>query len=469
MDSHIQVKNAKLMAVTIMLGSFVGLFGETALNMALTTIMADFKITAPTAQWLTTGYLLVMATLVPLSAYLMRWFTTRQLFTIGTASMIVGSLFAALALNFPMLLMGRLIQAIGTGIFIPLMFNVILMIFPMNKRGTMMGVVGLVITAGPALGPTISGLIINIANWHYIFIVMIVFNVVIFVFGARYIENISQLTRPKIDVLSLAFSTVGFGGFVFAMSTLAESSMTELVVWLPLIIGLIALLLFVMRQFKMEAPMINLRVFQYPMFALGTFLMFCNLFMILSIGILMPIYLTGVLGFTALAAGFIMLPGNLMNIIMSPVVGSSFDKIGPKVYTRVGYTLLTVSSLLFVLTISATTPVWLIIVLLMIFFIGVPMAITAAQTNGMNQLPPHLYTDGSAAMNTLTQVSGALGTAIAVTMYTLGQQKYKAANVDALTADMLAYGIHYAYIVVLVVAVVGFIGALFIKNSRQSA
>ena len=418
MGSHLEVKNAKLMAAVLMIGSFIGLFGETALNMALTNIMEDFSIGAGTAQWLTTGYLLVLAILVPLSAYLMRWFTTRQLITAAIILMLIGSLFCALSPNFTLLLVGRLIQALGTGIFLPLMFSVVLMVFPMNKRGAVMGIVGLVLTAGPALGPSFAGLIISVSSWHYIFWLMIVLNLLLLIFGAPKMDNISDLSRPKIDILSLVFSTVGFGGIVYALATLAEASISEAKVWLPLVVGVIALILFITRQFKMESPMINLRVFKYPMFALGTVLMFFNLFMILSVAILIPLYLKSVLGFAALAAGLLMLPGNALNIVMSPIVGSSFDRVGAKIYTRIGYVLITISAALFVIVISATTPVWQIVVLLMVFFLGISMTIMPAQTNAMNQLPPKMYADGSAAMNTLTQVAGALGTAIAITMFT---------------------------------------------------
>ena len=468
MGSHLEVKNAKLMAAVLMIGSFIGLFGETALNMALTNIMEDFSIGPGTAQWLTTGYLLVLAILVPLSAYLMRWFTTRQLITAAIILMLIGSLFCALSPNFTLLLVGRLIQALGTGIFLPLMFSVVLMVFPMNKRGAVMGIVGLVLTAGPALGPSFAGLIISVSSWHYIFWLMIVLNLLLLIFGAPKMDNVSDLSRPKIDILSLVFSTVGFGGIVYALATLAEASISEAKVWLPLVVGVIALILFITRQFKMESPMINLRVFKYPMFALGTVLMFFNLFMILSVAILIPLYLKSVLGFAALAAGLLMLPGNALNIVMSPIVGSSFDRVGAKIYTRIGYVLITISAALFVIVISATTPVWQIVVLLMVFFLGISMTIMPAQTNAMNQLPPKMYADGSAAMNTLTQVAGALGTAIAITMFTLGQTKYIEKNGAEAPLDFLAYGVHYAFIIVLIIAVLGLIGSFFIKNSRHS-
>lgn len=466
MESHLQVKSPKWMAAILMIGSFIGLFGETALNMALTNIMEDFSIDASTGQWLTTGYLLVLAILVPLSAYLVRWFTTRQLVVGALVISTLGALLAAIAPSFTVLLIGRLIQAIGTGIFLPLMFSVVLMVFPMQKRGAVMGIVGLVITAGPALGPTLSGLIISASSWHYIFVVMIALNIILIVIGAPKMENVSDMSKPKIDILSLVLSTVAFGGIVYALASLAESPLSDVLVWAPLVAGVLSLVLFTVRQFKMEQPMINLRVFKYPMFTLGTLLMFATLFVILSVAILIPIYLKSVLAYTAIAAGLLMLPANFLNIVMAPIVGSNFDKVGARIFTRIGFILITVAAILFIVTLSATTPVWQVIVSLCILFLGVSMTIMPAQTNAMNELSQHFYADGSAAMNTLNQVAGAAGTAIAITLFTAGQKNYIAEFGANNPPEFLAHGIHYAFYAVLVAGVLGLIGSFFVKNSR---
>lgn len=466
MESHIQVKNPKWMAAILMIGSFIGLFGETALNMALTNIMEDFSISAGSAQWLTTGYLLVLAILVPLSAYLVRWFTTRQLIVGALIVSTMGALLAAVAPSFTVLLIGRLIQAIGTGIFLPLMFSVVMMIFPIQKRGAVMGIVGLVITAGPALGPTLSGLIISAASWHYIFWVMMLLNVLLLIIGAPKMENVSDITKPKIDILSLVLSTLAFGGIVYALASLAEATVSDVIVWAPLVVGILSLILFTVRQFKMDEPMINLRVFKYPMFTLGTLLMFATLFIILTVAILIPLYLKSVLAYTAIAAGLLMLPANLLNIVMAPIVGANFDKVGARIFTRIGFTLITVGAIIFILTISATTPVWQVIATLCILFLGISMTIMPAQTNAMNQLPARLYADGSAAMNTLTQVAGAAGTAIAITLFTAGQKNYIAEFGTSNPPEFLAYGIHYAFYAVLVTAIIGLIGSIFVKNSQ---
>lgn len=266
MSTQIQVKNPKTMAFILMLGAFAGLFGETALNMALSNIMEQFSVTAAMAQWLTTGYLLVLAILVPISALLMKWFTTRQLVIGGLTISLAGAILAALNMSFSVLLLGRVVQAIGTGLLLPVMLSVMLLIFPIQKRGVVMGLMGLVITLAPALGPTLSGVIISTLRWPYIFWFSAIANVLLILVAVAKIENVSEMTKPKIDVSSILLSTIGFGGLIFALSTMAEVAISSPKVWAPLVVGIIALLSFGIRQNKMAQPMVNLRVFKYPMF-----------------------------------------------------------------------------------------------------------------------------------------------------------------------------------------------------------
>ena len=466
MAPFFEVKHPKAMAAVLMIGTFVGLFGETALNMALTNIMEDFDVSAASAAWLTTGYLLVLAVLVPLSSYLVRWFTTRQLIVTAVSIAVVGSLVAALSPTFAILLVGRFIQAIATGIILPLMFSVVMLIFPVQKRGAVMGIVGIILTAGPALGPSIAGLIVSSLSWRFIFWIMVVVYAIVLLLGFSKVGNVSNVTRPKIDLISLVSSTFGFGGVVFALATLAEESFSEPIVWVPLVVGLVLLVVFGVRQTKMAEPMIDLSVFKSPMFTLGVALMVATMFMILSVAILVPMFLKTVLGFAALTAGLCMLPGNVLNIIMSPIVGTNFDKVGAKIFTRIGFTMILVSMIVFLTTISADTATWIIIVNLCVFFVGVSMTIMPAQTNAMNSLAPQQFADGSAALNTLTQIAGASGTAVAITMFTIGQNNYIKEFGASVPAEFLAHGVHTAFIVVLIVSVLGLVGSFFVKNSK---
>ncbi|WP_249870052.1 DHA2 family efflux MFS transporter permease subunit [Oceanobacillus saliphilus] len=467
MKTHTQVKNPKTMAFILMLGSFLGLFAETALNMALTNIMEQYSITAGVAQWLTTGYLLVLAIFVPISALLMKWFTTRQLVVGGLVISLLGAILAAISPNFAILLAGRLVQAIGTGILIPVMTNVLLIIFPIHKRGVVMGIMGLVITLGPALGPTLSGVIISTLEWPYIFWISSVLYILLTLFAAAKIVNVSEITKPKIDVLSIVLSTFGFGGLIFALSTMAEAPISSPQVLVPLLIGIIALLLFGTRQMKMEQPMVNLRVFKYPMFTLGTLMMFLSILVILSTAILLPLYLKGALLVSAAVAGLLLLPGNAVNVIMSPIVGTLFDKFGPRVFVITGSIIVLIGNIMFVSVISATTPVWQIVVAFMILFFGMTMVTMPSQTNALNQLPREYYADGSAAMNTLNQVAGAAGTAIAITVFTAGQTSFLSAVPTSTEPEVLAAGVKYAFYFVTGISAVGLICSLFMESSTK--
>lgn len=469
MKSHLQVENPKFMAFIMMAGAFLGLFSETALNMAMTNIMEDFSVSAPTAQWVTTGYLLVLAIFVPISAFLVRWFTTRQLITVGLILSIMGVVLSALSMNFPMLLAGRFVQAMGTGIIIPVMNIVVLMIFPIVKRGVVMGVMGLVITTAPAVGPTLAGFIISAWNWNVIcWIVAILYALLLF--GTQKMDNASQITKPKIDALSIILSSIGFGGVIYALSMLAENSFTSIIVLLPLCIGIIALVLFAIRQMKLEHPMINLAVFQYPMFVLGTFTMFFGILIILAAGILLPLYLKGALLIAAASAGLILLPGNAVNVVMAPIVGSMFDRSGGKSkgFVIFGAFFVIVGALLFAMNLTAETPIWVIIVSFMIFFFGITFVMMPAQTAAMNTLPPQFYADGAAAMNTLNQVAGAGGTALAITFFTAGQTTYQETAGAAFNPqEMLAAGTQNAFVFVTVIAIVILVLSFMYKNPKK--
>ncbi|KRG15705.1 multidrug MFS transporter [Virgibacillus soli] len=467
MSTEIQVKNPKTMAFILMLGAFIGLFGETALNMALSNVMEEFSVKAPTAQWLTTGYLLVLAILVPITALLMKWFSTRQLVIGGLVISLLGTILAGLSPNFVLLLMGRLVQALGTGLILPVMMTVVLLIFPVTKRGVVMGLMGLVITLAPALGPTLSGVIISSLGWHFIFWFSAIFYVLLTVFAVVKITNVSEITKPKIDILSILLSTIGFGGLIFALATMAEETFTAPIVWLPLLAGIIALILFGIRQMNMAQPMVNLRVFKYPMFTLGTFMMFLGILIILSSAILLPLYLKGALLFSAAVAGLLLLPGNAVNVIMSPIIGSLFDKKGPRTFVILGSITILIGNIIFVSVISATTPAWAIIGAFIVLFFGLSMVMMPSQTNGLNQLPRELYADGSAAMNTLNQVAGAAGTAIAISIFTAGQTGYLLDFPDASQREVLAAGVKTAFYFTTGISVLAVICSFFIKKPNE--
>lgn len=458
----------------MLLSGFIGLFGETALNVALTPLMGLLEVGPTTIQWLTTGYLLVLGILVPVSGLLLQWFTTRQLFTTSLVFSIAGTLVAALAPSFEVLLIARVLQAVGTALLLPLMFNTILVIFPIEKRGAAMGLIGLVIMFAPASGPSISGLILANLSWHWIFWISLPFFLISLVCGLLFLPNISTLTKPKIDVLSIVLSTLGFGGIVYGFSSAgghgeAGGGWTSPVVIATLVIGIVALLLFSIRQLSMKEPVMDLKAFKYPMFTIGLLLVFICMMMILSSMLVLPMYLQQGMAVTPLTAGLVLLPGSLLNGFLSPVMGRLFDKFGPRWLVIIGMSVVAIVLYLYT-TIEPTTPLINIIMMHVFMMVGISMVMMPAQTNGLNQLPRQYYPHGTAIMNTLQQVSGAIGTAVAVSILSAGQARYlKGVDNPQSPENMLAgftSGVQNAFVFALILALIGLLIALFVKRVK---
>ncbi|SFH62780.1 MFS transporter, DHA2 family, lincomycin resistance protein [Priestia megaterium] len=461
--------NTRAILASLLICGFVGMFSETALNIAMTNLMEVFQISAATAQWLTTGFLLTLGILMPMSGLLLQRFTTRQLFTGSLASLILGTLIAALAFNFEMLMVARVLQAAGMGLLLPLMFNTILVIYPPEKRGTAMGFVGLVIMFAPATGPTIGGLLIEYLTWHYIFWFSLPFLVIGLLVGLKYLENVTDVTKPRIDLLSVALSTIGFGGVVFGFSKAGEGSegWGSAVVVASIVIGLAALVLFILRQNVMSDPMMNLSVFKYPMYVVGLLLILSCMLIMMSVMIILPMFLQTGAELSVFTAGLMLLPGSALNGILSPRMGRLFDKYGPKWLVIPGLVIVAVM-LWFFTTLSPASSVAFIVALHIGLMIGVGMIWMPAQTNGLNQLPPELYPHGTAVMNTLQQVVGAIGTAIAISILTGGMEKYlhgsSTPTKQTEIANAMTAGSQNVFLFTMIIALIGLVIAFFIRR-----
>ena len=465
--------NTRAILASLLIVGFVGMFSETALNIAMTNLMDVFQITPATAQWLTTGFLLTLGILMPISGLLLQKFTTRQLFVSSLISSIAGTLIAALAFNFEMLMVARVLQAAGMSLLLPLLFNTILVIYPPEKRGAAMGFVGLVIMFAPATGPTIGGLLIQYFTWHYIFWFSLPLLVVGLLIGLKYLENVTEVTKPRIDLLSIALSTIGFGGVVFGFSKAGEGSegWTSAVVVTSIVVGLVALVLFVLRQTSMKDPMLNLSVFKYPMYVIGLLLVLICMTVIMSSMIILPMFLQTGAGLSVFIAGLMLLPGSVLNGILSPLVGRLFDKYGPNWLVIPGLVLVAVM-LWFFATLSPASSVAFIVLLHTGLMVGISLIWMPAQTNGLNQLPPALYPHGTAVMNTLQQVMGAIGTAVAISILTGGMEKYLHGSSDPTKlseiAKAITAGSHDVFLAALFVALLGIVIALFLRRSAAS-
>ncbi len=454
--------------ISFVVAGFIGLFSETALNMALNNLITGFGIKETTAQWLTTGYLLTLGILVPVSGLILQWFTTRQLFITSLIASIIGTFIAAIAPTFSVLMIARVVQAVGTALLLPLMFNTILLIIPPHKRGKVMGIIGLVIMFAPAVGPTISGLILKTLSWHWIFWISLPLLIAALIYGIIFMQDVTKPTKPKIDILSIILSTIGFGGIVFGFSNAGEGggwgSPTVIV---SMVAGGVALVLFTIRQLTMQQPILNLRAFKYPMFTVGLLMVVVCMMAILSSMILLPLYLQTSLALSTFAAGLLLLPGGIINGILSPVMGGLFDRFGPKWLTIIGITIVTGSMFGFS-TISMETSSAFIIGLHIVMMVGISMVMMPAQTNGLNQLPPELYPDGTAIMNTLQQVAGAIGTAVSISILSAGTSNFMETVEDKQNPlnQVLAFteGIQDAFVFAIILSVVGLVISLFIKR-----
>ncbi|MFF2481476.1 MDR family MFS transporter [Paenibacillus sp. NPDC058071] len=467
-----QVKRLPIL-ISLIIGAFFSILNETLLQIAFPKLVTELNVTASTLQWLATGYMLVVGVLVPASALLVQWFTTRQMFLGAMGLFTIGTLVCALSPGFSILLVGRLLQAAGTGLMLPVMMNTILVLYPPEKRGAAMGTIGLVIMFAPAIGPTLSGLILEVLEWRWLFYLVLPFAIFSVVFAFFFLKNVSTPTKPKVDVLSIILSTIGFGGIVYGFSSLGEGSggWTHPEVYGTVIAGGAALILFVIRQLRVKEPLMDLRAFRFPLFTLTAILLIIMMMTLFSTMTLLPFLFQGALAMTVFASGLLMLPGSLLNGFLSPVMGKLFDKFGPRALVIPGTILLTVVMFFFTrITVETTKPT--LMILHICIMIAISMIMMPTQTNGLNQLPARYYPHGTAILNTLQQVAGAIGVSFFISIMTNGQRKYfegleaGADPAQAIPASVVA-GVHDAFLIGLGFAVVAIVLAFFVKRAKS--
>lgn len=465
--------NGKIMPImlSLIIGAFFAILNETLLNIALTTLMKEFSISVSTAQWMATGFMLVMGIVIPMSALLLQWFTTRQMF-LGTMTVFtIGTIICAAAPTFPILLSGRFLQAAGTGLLIPIIFNTFLLIFPPRRRGAVMGVVGLVIMFAPAIGPTLSGIIVEHLGWRYLFITVIPFALFSIGFAYKYLINVSEVTKPKIDVLSIVFSTIGFGGIVFGFSSVGnqEAGFLAPIVYISIILAVISLILFSFRQLKLEEPVLNIRVFKFPMYSLGVIMFIIIIMAMFASEIILPIFMQGPLALAAATAGLVLLPGSLLNGLMSPIMGRLFDKVGPR-KLMIPATIILSGTMFLMTRLDVDTPLWIIIISYILLMLSVSAIMMPAQTNGLNQLPKDLYPHGTAIMTTLQPVAGAIGVSAFISIMNAKQNSILAKSAtptDPLVINKaMVSGVELVYFITFGFAIIAFIVSLFVHRAE---
>ncbi|MCA1010352.1 DHA2 family efflux MFS transporter permease subunit [Halobacillus halophilus] len=453
----------------LLVSAFVAVLNQTLLNTALPNIMDSLNVSASTSQWLMTGFMLVNGVMIPITAFLIGKFTTRRLFFTAMTLFTIGTVVAALAPNFPVLLSGRLIQASGAGIMMPLMQTVMLMIFPIEKRGTVMGMAGLVIAFGPAIGPTLSGYLVEEYSWRVPFMVIIPIAIAALVFGAFALKNVTKQTNPKIDILSIILSTFGFGGLLYGLSSAGNDGWDSANVYVAVIIGVISLTSFILRQFRLDKPILEFRVFGNKIYALAAVISMVVMMSMLGAELLIPIYMQTMRGFTAFESGLLLLPGAIVMGVMSPITGRIFDKVGARWLAIVGLSIIAVTT--FELsTLTATTTYTFILVMYAIRMMGIAMVMMPVSTAGLNQLSTEWIPHGTAMNNTLRTIAGSIGTALLVTVMMNASKDYVPSSGETrqqIMSNAMIHGINVAFMVATIIAILGIVLSFFIKGKPK--
>ncbi|WP_242489148.1 DHA2 family efflux MFS transporter permease subunit [Peribacillus sp. TH14] len=461
----------------LIIGAFLATFNQTIMSVAIPELMNDFNIKASTAQWLTTGYMLVNGVLIPITAFLIQRFSTRQLFQTSMIIFLAGTIVSAVATNFPVLLTGRLIQAAGAGIIMPLLMNVVLSLFPPEKRGSAMGYVGLAIIFAPAIGPTLTGYVLETFSWKAMFYGMIPFTIIVIICGFIYLKNVSEPVISKVDFISIALSTIGFGALMYGFSEAGNAGWSSAEVVVSLVVGILALVLFTWRQLISKNPLLNLRAFKYNMFTLTTLISIGVTMMMYADMMLLPLYLQNARGFTALESGILMLPGALLMGLLSPAVGKLFDRFGAKWLTIIGIAIIIISTVGFIDLTDSTSYTFLVL-MSTVRRIGMAMFLMPIQTAGLNQLPSSLYAHGTAISNTIRQVAGAIGTALLVTVMTNSTKNHlqdlatggaQGETQKHMIMEASIQGINDAYFVILIIGIFSLLLSFFIRRVKNAS
>lgn len=410
------VSRGKILAA-LLFGMFIAILNQTLLNVALPKINTEFNISASTGQWLMTGFMLVNGILIPITAYLFNKYSYRKLFLVALVLFTIGSLICAISMNFPIMMVGRVLQAIGAGVLMPLGSIVIITIYPPEKRGAAMGTMGIAMILAPAIGPTLSGYIVQNYHWNVMFYGMFIIGILAILVGFVWFKLYQYTTNPKADIPGIIFSTIGFGALLYGFSEAGNKGCGSVEIETMFAIGIIFIILFVIRELRMKAPMLNLEVLKFPTFTLTTVI---NMVVMLSLYggmILLPIYLQNLRGFSALDSGLLLLPGSLIMGLLGPFAGKLLDTIGLKPLAIFGIAVMTYAT--WELTkLNMDTPYMTIMGIYVLRSFGMAFIMMPMVTAAINALPGRLASHGNAFLNTMRQLAGSIGTAILVTVMT---------------------------------------------------
>ncbi|WP_018143314.1 MFS transporter [Alloscardovia criceti] len=462
-NSHIKHPYRALSALYI--AAFTGMYSETAMNIILPTIGEQFHVSTSLTQWLVVGYMLMIGLVLPFSSILIKHFTIKSLSITALGAFFIGALISALSPNFALLVIGRAIQGIGLGLALPMTFSLLLEIFPPHKLGAAMGFTSLIIMLAPVVGPTFAGIISGTWGWRFVFWSIALLAVAGIVCAVLFLVNPYTLTKPPVDIVSVVLSILGFGSLVLGAGIASEFGWISAPVLSCFVIGIIALVLYGTRQWETESPIINLRAFSYRDFSLGVTLVMLNFGITLTVMFLLPQFLQNSLAVAVSLSGLALLPGGVMNALTSVFSGRSYNKIGGKLPSILGFALAICGLVLVLIQTQVAHPMLALVILgHVIAMIGVPLAMSPLQTYTLSTLPRELNPDGSTIMNTLQQVVGAIFTAIATSLLMAGQHSVS----DQPAAIQFSHGTRWGIIFALCIAAFGLLGSLFVHDTRKT-
>ena len=411
-----------MVLVVLVLTSFVMMINETSLSVALPHIMAEFDVTAATAQWLLTGVMLTMAIMMPTTGWILDRFTTRAVYLFAVIVFFIGTVLAAVSPAFWVMLLGRVFQAMGTAVMMPLLLTVVMTVVPPRRRGSIMGVISVVMAVGPALGPSFAGLMMTVGTWHLIFWVLVPGIAAAGVVGAWKLGNVGELKDTPLDLVSVLLSALAFGGLIYGLSSIGivlGGGPGALAAVAAALVGFLSLVLFVWRQIAMGRKgraLLDLGPFRVRNFSFGLAAMITVQFALFGVVNLLPLYLQGALLATALVAGMVNLPGGLVETVLSPMAGALYDRVGPRPLIITG-TIIMSTSLFWLSTIDENTSIGTVVRMFVVLSVALAMVLTPLMTNSLGSLSADLYSHGSAIMNTLLQLAGAAGTAVLIAVF----------------------------------------------------
>ncbi len=456
----------KLVIGLLLVSTFVVFLNETIMSVAIPHLMADLGVTASAAQWLTTAFLLTMAVVIPITGFLLQRMNTRPIFILAMSIFSAGTLICAVSPGIELLVFGRVIQAVGTAIMMPLLMTTVMTLVPPEGRGKTMGNISIVMSVAPAIGPTIGGFILAYFDWRFMFILVLPISLGALALGYYRIKNVTTPRYAPLDILSVVLSAFAFGGIVYGLSSLGEGAHagSPLPPWAPVAIGLVAMALFVFRQLalqKSDGALLDLRTFASANYTISVVTMAIAMMSLFGVVILLPIYTQSVLGLDTLQTGLLLLPGGLLMGLLGPVVGRLYDRIGTTRLLVPGTII--VSAVMWSLTlVDQNTSVWAILVGHVAISVGLALVFTPLFTASLSSVAMPLYSHASAILGSVQQVAGAAGIALFVALMTIQSGALLAAGETQVTA--LSGGIRLAFLTGAILSLFAVVASFFVRK-----